>query len=124
MISMKCEYCRFFDNGPSGFDSGICKNEQVLNITGDWIAALINDARNICDREGDGHFVYFEPKYPQAGAAFVQTTLEQPTKPCSCLGICRGSEHLSPNYQCALKGTKPRTMTAAAGSPFSRRGAI
>lgn len=27
----------------------------------------IKRARNICDREGNGRFVYFEPKKPSAG---------------------------------------------------------
>lgn len=37
----------------------------------------IDEAREICDREGDGRFVYFEPSdepQPSAGASFVQIT--------------------------------------------------
>lgn len=67
----KCESCRHFRlSRPKGdFRNGTCSSEQValtrtLMLTGAFLP--ISTAREICDREGDGIFVYFEPKEPTA----------------------------------------------------------
>lgn len=67
-MKMKCEHCRFYG---TWLEKPVCNNSNA-------IAVSLDISRDICDREGDGHFVYFEPKHPQAGACFVQITREQP----------------------------------------------
>lgn len=52
----------------------VCKNDlcTTAEIRHDYPnrhGVPLDIARNICDREGDGRFVYFEPKEPQTGAA-------------------------------------------------------
>lgn len=32
----------------------------------------LDEAREICNKEGDGIFVYFQPRDPQAGATFAE----------------------------------------------------
>ena len=44
----------------------------------------LDEARAICDREGNGNFVYFQPRDPSgigAGVPFVQITRERAEKP-------------------------------------------
>lgn len=67
----KCLSCRHFvENQITGnFEDAVCLHtETVFNN--------VIEARNICDREGDGHFVYFEPRDPEAGAAIGYTRAE------------------------------------------------
>lgn len=93
----KCESCRHcvseqIDNTPLVFIRGKqieqrsrlthtiiycandkCATDQVREMFPDRKGVPLDMARQICDREGDGIFVYFEPKTPAAGA-FVQIT--------------------------------------------------
>lgn len=65
----KCERCRHFrsDRNRRGFEAGVCTSSSIA------INSLpILDAREICDKEGDGIFVYFEPKTPAAGVVFAK----------------------------------------------------
>lgn len=72
----KCESCRFYDKpSPSHtFGAGQCRQSEIgsrLGKNGLRGFHTIEFAREICDREGDGRFVYFEPKNPGGiGAAF------------------------------------------------------
>ena len=82
-MSKKCEMCRHFFNDPAlEFKYGVCGSEDVLGVMlGSAEAIDINSGRMICDKEGDGIFVYFEPieQDPSAGAtfpSFVQITRE------------------------------------------------
>lgn len=72
----KCECCRFYLNVTDV--SEFCTNVAVgdLPTENHELFPRLNIARESCDREGDGHFVYFTPKDPQAGACFVQITRE------------------------------------------------
>ena len=45
-------------------------SENPLSVE---LATPLYFAREFCDREGDGVFVYFEPKEPHAGAAVEQS---------------------------------------------------
>lgn len=68
----KCTSCRFFRgaiarSGPGGFEFDV---STCLHID---LPEPLNEALTICD---DDHFVYFEPKTPAGGAAFVQITRE------------------------------------------------
>lgn len=54
----------------------LCTTDQVREQFPDRLGMPIDMAREICDREGDGFFVYYEPKDPSAGVAFVQITRE------------------------------------------------
>lgn len=66
-MPIKCESCRFFygrvdnkfDRLP--FDHSSCVHRDTPEP--------INEARSVCDREGDVRFVFFEPKDPSTGAA-------------------------------------------------------
>jgi hypothetical protein len=79
----KCESCRHFvDYGSNLMD--FCSNPKVVPSDHPWAtrglwplekdpmldAAGLETARDICDRESNGIFVYFEPKTPTAGATF------------------------------------------------------
>ncbi|MEQ1644253.1 MAG: hypothetical protein ABL959_12470, partial [Pyrinomonadaceae bacterium] len=44
--------------------------DEVREMFPDRKGLPLDYARNLCDREGDGIFVHFEPKTPTAGAAF------------------------------------------------------
>lgn len=60
----KCESCLYFEpNTITGrFEDSFCTHIYTYFNN-------VIDALKHCDREGDGHFVYFEPKTPAAGAA-------------------------------------------------------
>jgi len=68
----KCEKCKFyFGDSQEPFEKGVCASPIVIGTFGVEAEAMdITAAREMCDREGDGHFVYFEPLTPAAGAAF------------------------------------------------------
>lgn len=71
----KCESCRFFvPKGPRFEDAG-CSQINVRRPTlfapPESQPVAIRPAREVCNKEGDGIFVYFEPSYPSAGAAFA-----------------------------------------------------
>lgn len=63
----RCESCRFFAGHYRSFEESSCVR---LELPED-----ITAAREICNKEGDGIFVYFEPKTPTAGATFGQTAM-------------------------------------------------
>lgn len=84
-MKMKCESCRHFGlSRPKGdARNGLCRNENVIREGALFETSYflpISPAREICDKEGDGHFVYFEPKTPAAGA-FVQITRQPADRP-------------------------------------------
>ena len=75
-MSIKCESCRFFDkpNADAPSESARClqvfvQTQRLKSGARGWFT--IDKDREICDREGNGHFVYFEPTTPTAGAAFA-----------------------------------------------------
>lgn len=90
-MSLKCESCRYFSaEWKLGHFRSIiagnqrCEAPSVLKAFNrptyhqtQRLAIML--ARDICDREGDGRFVYFEPRdtEPSAGAAFVQITRDR-----------------------------------------------
>jgi hypothetical protein len=67
-----CESCKHYQPAVSrrNFESGFC-------LSPDQPRTAIMNAREVCDKEGDGRFVYYEPKQPTAGAEFVQITREK-----------------------------------------------
>lgn len=69
----KCESCRHFRPAEQ-FEKSVCQNSRVINTQPYTSRSLmlINTARDICDKEGDGIFVHFEPKTPAAGQAFAK----------------------------------------------------
>jgi len=102
-MTRKCDTCRHFEPvfyviGADG-QSTTCR-QPTITLTACLPFVPLNQARDICDREGDGHFVYFEPIQPEAGAAleisdfksqipasgFVQITREPTAKAMSAGG--------------------------------------
>lgn len=65
----KCESCKHYRP-----DNNRCKAWPVRNLGGDYVSVDLTTARDICDRESNGIFVYFEPKTPTSGAAFEAET--------------------------------------------------
>lgn len=66
-MSIKCDSCFNYDE-----NNKLCLSGPVIDAAEEFNSVEINEARDICDREGDGHFVYFEPiddPQPSAGAA-------------------------------------------------------
>jgi hypothetical protein len=84
MEKKKCESCKSYEADPKrrGFGFGTCASQQVMRVFCQATSPMtyatlgIGLARELCDREGDGHFVYFEPKDPESGSPFVQPTRE------------------------------------------------
>lgn len=75
----KCESCEHLLRlDPDDFEFSICRSTGVnAHETVNFCRVpTMTEAREICNKEGDGIFVYFEPKTPTAGAAFVQITRE------------------------------------------------
>lgn len=75
MSALKCKDCRHYEPAPTNvFFHGSCRNPRVhRSVTNSRSADVkldIVEAREICDREGDGIFVHFEPKTPASGAAW------------------------------------------------------
>lgn len=117
-MSLKCECCKHFVSVETVIGTvAKCTSTEVSTRVDRQFVTLVSltelePAREICDREGDGHFVYFRPKHPQAGACFVQLTRN-----------CRGCGHsVFPNQKHVCH--TPKAMAAAAGDPFSRRGSF
>lgn len=73
----KCESCRHYTAYKIPKGDGEC-SQPIIGATAPCnLGRLrITAAREICNKEGDGHFVYFEPKDPATGAAFIQITRE------------------------------------------------
>ena len=74
----KCESCRFYAHQVSELYFDLCKQQTVVDLvfppefeTDKFVDAPLTLARDICNKEGDGIFVYFDPKTPTAGAAFA-----------------------------------------------------
>ena len=85
----KCLSCRHF-----GSHFRNLTNEEPLTLIGGWCTAPaiaaqiksagyivargsevdISTARDLCDKEADGIFVYYEPESPSSGAAFEAET--------------------------------------------------
>jgi hypothetical protein len=58
-MPMKCESCRHFKNPDStDFNRGQCESPEVTVLK---YRLPIYVARNLCDEEQNGRFVYFEP---------------------------------------------------------------
>lgn len=77
-----CHLCRHFRPSVTGrFDDGICVDRTIVRLHGrpgtTWFR--INPAREVCDREGDGRFVHFEPvdQLPGVTAADVTDYLDR-----------------------------------------------
>jgi len=89
-MPIKCEGCRYFEQPTVIHEKSVrpfrhvsvCTNKlcvpNYFEIKPNFHGLNIDTAREICDREGDGIFVHFEPK-PSAGAAFATGT--SPTSP-------------------------------------------
>jgi len=75
-MPIKCESCKFLKRG---FAIQVCTSARTRLVDG--YDTIIGKAREICDREGDGIFVYFEPKDPTTGAAFAGTAGVSPAPP-------------------------------------------
>lgn len=69
-MAKKCLSCRFFKPGPT-FESSFCSNPDVHYPLTHYRGAMliIWAAREICDKEGDGVFVYFQPKLQEHKAS-------------------------------------------------------
>jgi len=127
-LQNKCESCRHFEPSPKSFWAGRCVRVEILNDASMRGYAVFNikRARNICDREGDGIFVYFEPRDPATGAAFKAETRPVGSvsqTDCSCfVGSCRGAEGLSPKYRCVVQITRnhPEQTLAMAATGGAR----
>lgn len=81
MSALKCKDCRHFEPSPTEvFFHGSCRNPRVHGpLTRSRSANVkldIVEAREICNKEGDGIFVHFEPKIPGNGAAFGESRRE------------------------------------------------
>ena len=77
MSVLKCETCRFLRTGPSPETSYCTSPEVNTEFYGIKFAATsLPKAREICNKEGDGIFVHFEPKTPGNGAAFGESRRE------------------------------------------------
>lgn len=84
----KCDDCRFLGTTTKPTaprrtiefcTSPNTASAEIQNMFPDRHGVPIDMARQACDREDDGHFVYFEPKNNNPnGAAFVQLTRERP----------------------------------------------
>lgn len=75
-MQRKCESCRHYQPSrafPGQFARGVCHTVRIrrptISTPPEAPPVPILEARDICDREGDGHFVHFEPLIPEAGAA-------------------------------------------------------
>jgi len=67
-----CDSCKWFSRLKNSGE--ICINPKVA-------ALQLHLAREICDQEGNGKFVYFEPNEPDksaAGMTFVQISRDKP----------------------------------------------
>jgi hypothetical protein len=79
----KCDTCRHRTESELGLlGTAIrCANKSVIALAYDTqmpVADMpLTYARQICDREADGHFVYFEPRDPEAGASFTENKAPQ-----------------------------------------------
>lgn len=67
----KCDSCLHSSKypGPRGTVIELCSAPATQ--LDKRIVTQLGDARVICDREGDGVFVYYQPRHPQAGATFT-----------------------------------------------------
>lgn len=74
----KCESCRYYTTSELGLlgTAVRCKNQAVIKLAYKTKMPIgdmpLTYAREICEREHDGHFVYFEPRDPEAGASFTE----------------------------------------------------
>lgn len=93
-VPIKCDTCRHcvlvevpkFQFSPGTIPGtlqhvAVCKNElctteQIREMFPERHGMPLDMAREICNREGDGIFVHFEPKTPKAGAAFGESRSE------------------------------------------------
>lgn len=83
MPKKKCESCRHYDKpSPShSFGAGQCRQSEIgsrLGKKGLRGFHTVEFAREICDREGDGVFVYYEPKNPGGIGAAAEIPEEKP----------------------------------------------
>ena len=84
-MTIKCESCKHRVS-LGGNLMEFCENPKVVPAGHPWarqgLWPLMNDgtikesAREICNKEGDGIFVHFEPKIPGNGAAFGESRRE------------------------------------------------
>jgi hypothetical protein len=58
-----------------------CASDEVKEMFPDRKGTPLDMAREICDREHNGHFVYFEPRDPSAGVTFRDADRERPPAP-------------------------------------------
>lgn len=54
----------------------LCTTEEIREQFPNRKGVPLDMAREICNKEGDGIFVYFEPKTPAAGASFGESRSE------------------------------------------------
>jgi hypothetical protein len=69
----KCESCKHYGNLSSDgkFENGFCNSRALAVSSGLQGRSIpITLGREICDVEGDGIFVHFEPKTPVSGVGF------------------------------------------------------
>lgn len=93
-----CENCRHYFQPfvEKSFDDAVCGSPAVQAIDDpqneSHFAPMIANARDICNREGDGIFVHFEPKTPTAGATF-----EAGPQPVFCSKQCGFADEFEPD---------------------------
>ena len=99
-----CERCKHYRPNAvtDNFESGTCSQPDIVapdvrlhQRNWKWIEA----ARDVCDKEGDGRFVYFEPKEPSNG-----TAIDTAAKPSAAA-----------NRQASSKQPRPLARAAAGG---------
>lgn len=67
-----CSRCRYYRPSVTGrFEHGICVERSIVRLNGRRSSTFLRimAAREVCDREGDGRFVHFEPVAQLAGVA-------------------------------------------------------
>lgn len=82
-MKKKCYDCRHYFSDPAMPRIEVCGSEDVLSLSVTFDDAIdLQFGRQICDREGDGHFVYFEPIeiVPSAGAVFEGIPYSRPSE--------------------------------------------
>lgn len=87
-IAKKCDGCRFYGvksvhereamRAIRFCTSPKTVTTEVERMFPDRLGVPLDMAREICDREGDGFFVYFEPKEPTRGVGNPHSEIRDP----------------------------------------------
>lgn len=85
-MPLKCESCKHYRPIGSRFEDAWCEHPQVKYPKTNGIphpaipriSVTVSAAREICNKEGDGIFVYFEPRNPGGIGVGLEMPAEQP----------------------------------------------